>query len=168
MKNDNPIVGRMEEQMNTKQIVFRVGTGEYGMDVTHVNAIETLSNVVPVPNAAHHILGIMNLRGDVLPVYSLRTKFGLEEVPQDDKTKIIVTSCNGIFIAFKVDEVKEIVDLQEDKLSDFPEMARSEETRYADKVAKVGDRLVLLINHNNLLQEGESEEIAKFVEATKE
>ena len=63
--------------MATQQIIFRVNEGEYGLDVSQVNAIETLTDVVPVPNAANHILGIMNLRGDVLPVYSLRTKFGL-------------------------------------------------------------------------------------------
>lgn len=152
----------------TQQIIFKVGEGEYGMDVSHVNAIESLSNVVAVPNAAHHILGIINLRGEVLPVYSLRTKFGLEEKPADEQTKVIVTRSNGVTIAFKVDVVKEIIDITEEMLSPFPEMARSEETAYADKVANIDGRLVVLIDQDALLRAEESEAISEFVNSAAE
>lgn len=152
----------------TKQIVFVVGDGEYGMDLRYVNAIETLNNVVAVPNAANHILGIINLRGDVLPVYSLRTKFGLQEKEADSQTKIIITKSKGVSIAFKVDEVKEIVDIEEEQLSEFPGMAKSEETAYADKVAKIDGRLVLLINQDALLKEEEGQAISQFVSAASE
>ena len=108
--------------MATQQVIFKVNEGEYGLDVAQVNAIETLTSVVPVPNAANHILGIMNLRGDVLPVFSLRTKFGLQEVPVNEQTKIIVTKSNGVTIAFKVDEVKEIIEMEKTQ-----EVAETEE-----------------------------------------
>ncbi|MGN0505249.1 MAG: chemotaxis protein CheW [Lachnospiraceae bacterium] len=147
----------------TQQIIFRVGDGEYGMNVTYVNAIEALSNVVSVPNAAAHILGIMNLRGEVLPVYSLRTKFGLEEVPADEQTKTIVTNSNGVSIAFKVDAVKEIIDCEPEMLSAFPDIARTEQTAYVDQVASKDGRLILLIDQNKLLAKEESEAISHFV-----
>lgn len=149
--------------MTTQQIIFKVGNGEYGMDVSQVNAIESLNNVVAVPNAANHILGIINLRGEVLPVYSLRTKFGMEEEPVGAATKIIVTRSNGVAIAFKVDEVKEIAELNDAQLSPFPDMARSAETAYADRVAHLENRLILLINQNALLHEEESAAISEFV-----
>ncbi len=149
--------------MATQQVIFRVNEGEYGLDVSQVNAIETLTDVVPVPNAANHILGIMNLRGDVLPVYSLRTKFGLQEVPVNEQTKIIVTTSNGVAIAFKVDEVKEIIECDDSKLADFPSIARTQETAYVDKVANHNGRLILLLNQDRLLLESEAQAISQLV-----
>ncbi len=150
----------------TQQIIFKVNGGEYGLDVSQVNAIETLSDVVPVPNSASHILGIMNLRGDVLPVYSLRTKFGLEEIPVDNNTKIIVTKSNGVTIAFKVDEVKEIIECTDDKLAEFPSIARTLETAYVDMVANHNGRLILLLNQDRLVQEDEAKAISRLVSDT--
>lgn len=149
--------------MATQQIIFRVNEGEYGLDVSHVNAIETLSEVVPVPNAANHILGIINLRGDVLPVYSLRTKFGLQEIPVSEQTKIIVTKSNGVTIAFKVDEVKEIIECDNTNLADFPSIARTQETAYVDKVANHNGRLILLLNQDRLLKDDEAQAISQLV-----
>lgn len=152
----------------TQQIIFKVNGGEYGLDVSQVNAIETLNDVVPVPNAANHILGIMNLRGDVLPVYSLRTKFGLEEVPVNEQTKIIVTKSNGVTIAFKVDEVNEIIECSDDKLAEFPSIARTLETAYVDMVANHNGRLILLLNQDRLVLEEEAKAISELVTATTE
>ena len=149
--------------MATQQIIFRVNEGEYGLDVSQVNAIETLSDVVPVPNAANHILGIMNLRGEVLPVYSLRTKFGLQEVPVDEQTKVIITKSNDVTIAFKVDEVREIIECDNAKLTDFPSIARSQDTAYVDRVANHNGRLILLLNQDRLLMESEAEAISQLV-----
>ena len=149
--------------MATQQVIFKVNDGEYGLDVANVNAIETLTNVVPVPNAANHILGIMNLRGDVLPVFSLRTKFGLQEVPVTEQTKIIVTDSNGVTIAIKVDEVKEIIECDDGNLTEFPSIARSQDTAYVDRVAKHNGRLILLLNQDRLLRDDEAEAISKLV-----
>ena len=153
--------------MATQQVIFKVNEGEYGLDVSQVNAIETLTSVVPVPNAANHILGIMNLRGDVLPVFSLRTKFGLQEVPVNEQTKIIVTKSNGVTIAFKVDEVKEIIECSEDKLCEFPVIARTEETAYVDVVANHNGRLILLLNQDNIIGENEAKAITELVNELK-
>ena len=147
----------------TQQIIFKVENGEYGFDVSTVNAIETLNNVVAVPNTASHILGIINLRGDVLPIYSLRMKFNLPEIPVNEQTKIIVTTSNGVTIAFKVDEVKEIIDCTIDKLSQFPTIARTSETDYVDMVANHNGRLILLLNQNKILGRSEVEAISEFV-----
>lgn len=147
----------------TQQIIFSVGECEYSMNVAEVVGIESLTNVVRVPNAANHILGIINLRGDVLPIYSLRNKFGLEEIPTDESTKIIVTKSKDVAIAFKVDSVKEIVECGPEMLLDFPDVARNEQTTYIEKVAQKDGRLILLINQNRLLKKEEREAISSFV-----
>ena len=151
----------------TQQIIFKIHDGEYGFDVSKVNGIETLHNVVAVPNTASHILGIINLRGVVIPIYSLRAKFGLPEVPVDDHTKIIVTTSNGVTIAFKVDEVKEIIECTVDKLCAFPVIARTEETAYVDVVANHNNRLILLLDQDRILGKQEAEAISEFVNELK-
>ena len=146
-----------------QQVIFKVGEGEYGLDVSQVNAIETLSTVVPVPNAASHILGIMNLRGEVLPVYSLRVKFALPEAPIDEQTKIIVTVSNGVKVAYKVDAVKEIIECNEETLEEFPSIVRTADTAYVDSVVNHQGRLILLLNHDRMLKDEEARNLADLV-----
>lgn len=153
--------------MGMQHVIFNVGNGEYGLDVSQVNAIETLSNVVPVPNAASHVLGIMNLRGDVLPVYSLRIKFGLPEEPVNDQTKIIVTVSNGVTVAYKVDAVKEIIECSPENTEEFPSIVRNADTAYVDSVVNHHGRLILLLNHDRMLKDEEAQNLAGIVsEAT--
>lgn len=149
--------------MGMQHVIFNVGNGEYGLDVSQVNAIETLSNVVPVPNAASHVLGIMNLRGDVLPVYSLRIKFGLPEEPVNDQTKIIVTVSNGVTVAYKVDAVKEIIECTPENKEEFPSIVRNAETAYVDSVVNHQGRLILLLNHDRMLKDEEAKNLAELV-----
>lgn len=149
--------------MGMQYVIFSVGSGEYGLDVSQVNAIETLSNVVPVPNAASHVLGIMNLRGDVLPVYSLRIKFGLEEEPVNPETKIIVTVSNGVTVAYKVDAVKEIIECTQETMEEFPSVVRNAETAYVDSVVNHQGRLILLLNHDRMLKDEEAKNLAELV-----
>lgn len=149
--------------MGMQHVIFNVGNGEYGLDVSQVNAIETLSNVVPVPNAASHVLGIMNLRGDVLPVYSLRIKFGLPEEPVNDQTKIIVTVSNGVTVAYKVDAVKEIIECTPENMEEFPSIVRNAETAYVDSVVNHQGRLILLLNHDRMLKDEEAKNLAELV-----
>ncbi len=147
-----------------QEIVFAVGNGEYGMDVSYVSAIEVLENVVGVPNAQSNILGIINLRGEVLPVYSLRKKFGLEEVPNTLETKIIVTKTKDVSVAYKVDMVKEIVDCTEDMVVEFPSIAHSNDTEFIENVLNIKGRLIILIDHNKLLKDDESKAITDMVD----
>ena len=100
-----------------KPIVFRVGNELYGIDIQYVNAIEKDQDIVRVPNASSSIKGIINLRGDIIPVYSLRDKFKLPQAPGD--TKLIIANLPDMKLAIEVDEVEEIDDLQEDEIRDF-------------------------------------------------
>lgn len=147
----------------SQQVVFSVGNGEFAIDISRVSAIETLSNVVTIPNSLDYILGIMNLRGEVLPVYSLRKKFGLEEVPETSETKIIVTKSNGLAIAFKVDSVKEILDCRDDMVTTFPPIARNVKCDFVKKVASINGRLILLMDENLLVTADDSEVIKQLV-----
>jgi purine-binding chemotaxis protein CheW len=148
----------------TKQVIFTLGEEEFGLDIMLVNAIEKYTDLVHVPNAPTYIRGIMNLRGDVIPVYSLRKKFGLTEKAPDENTKLIITKSNDILMAYEVDAVKEIIEIPAESLSETPAIVRSVNTTYIQCVANVGGRMILLLNHNGILSSQEQENIEAIMQ----
>ncbi|BCJ96627.1 chemotaxis protein CheW [Anaerocolumna cellulosilytica] len=159
----------METQKNftkeqTKQVIFTLGEEEFGLDIMLVNAIEKYTDLVHVPNAPTYIRGIMNLRGDVIPVYSLRKKFGLSEKSADDNTKLIITKSNDILMAYEVDAVKEIIEIPAESLSETPAIVKSVNTAYIQCVANVNGRMILLLNHNGILSSQEQENIEAIMQ----
>ncbi|MBE5963155.1 MAG: chemotaxis protein CheW [Lachnospiraceae bacterium] len=138
----------------TQQVIFKLGEEEYGFDIMLVNAIETFTGIIPVPNSSEHILGIVNLRGDVIPVFSLRKKFGMPEVDLET-SQLIVTRSNGVMVGFKVDAVKEIVGIEAQELSEMPRIVKNEKTTYAKCVANKGGQMIILLDHDGILNSEE-------------
>ena len=150
--------------MSTKQIIFKLGDEEYGMDISLVTTIEKYAGVVPMPNAPMHIIGILSLRGDVIPVYSLRKKFGMPEVTASDKTQLLITRCKDILVGYKVDSVSEIIELEDNEVQPVPTIVRCAETRYALGVTNKKSRMVVLLDLENILNEQEAEAVKDFAE----
>ncbi len=147
----------------TKQVIFKLGEEEYGFDIMLVNAIETYTGVVPVPNAPENILGILNLRGEVIPVFSLRAKFGLSEQASAE-SQLIVTRTKNMLVGFQVDSVREIVEIQGKQISEVPVIVKSEKTAYAKAVANINGRMVILLDHEGILNAVEQHSITTLVE----
>ena len=142
----------------TKQVVFKLGQEEYGLDILIVNAIETYHGVVPVPNAPDYILGILNLRGEVIPVFSLRIKFGLPEIKASTE-QLIITKTNGMMVGFKVDAVDGIAEFSKKELSEVPKIVKSEKTKYAKLVANKDGKMIILLDHEGILNDKEQASI---------
>ncbi|BBF44370.1 positive regulator of CheA protein activity [Lachnospiraceae bacterium KM106-2] len=147
----------------TKQVLFHVGNELYGIDIAKVKGIEKYGVTTPVPNAPSYIEGIINLRGDVIPIFSLRAKFNLPARKIDDKTQMIIVSVNDMLVAFVVDDVSEIVELNDDAFSNTPVIVQSEETSYIEKIANVNKQLVITINVEGVFSEVEKESMKSLV-----
>src|SRR5574344_1015018 len=102
-----------------KQIVFELGGEYYSIEISKVQGIEPRQNIIRVPNAPNCIMGIINLRGDVIPVYSLRKKFG-NNGREADEEKLIITRSQDVVIAFQVDSVSEIIEIENSKMFEPP------------------------------------------------
>lgn len=146
-----------------KYIIFYLDNEIYGMNVSSIQGIENYVNIIPVPNAQECIRGIINLRGDIIPVYSLRTKFSLPAIDVTDLTKLIVAQASGMQIAFEIDSVKEIVEIDDEQLQPPPEIVRGPETEYFSSVAPVDGTLVILLNMDGILSGEEQEGIEKAI-----
>ena len=155
--------------MASKRIVFfKIGEQVYGLDVTYTQGIEKFENLMPVPNTLSHIKGLINLRGEVIPVYSLRRKFGMPEIGTTESTQLIITRLqNGIYLAFEVDGVQEIAEISDDAESIAPALIMSGDTGYIEKVVHLGKNLAILINPEGILTAQEKENIQKYLDKLK-
>lgn len=150
----------------TKPVIFKLGNEEYGIDINLVNGIEWYQQIIPVPNTKSYIVGLMNLRGEVVPVYSLRRKFNMPPATQGQMNMIIV-KIRDMMIAFDVDSVSDIHDLSSANITELPAIVRTEDTQYFDRVARYGKRLIILIDVEKLLSDEELEEAKHITEQMK-
>ena len=148
-----------------QQVVFKLDKEEYGLDIMKVNGIEKYQEVVKIPNAPDYIEGMINLRGEVLPIFSLRKKFNLIDKPTDDETKIIVAYTNSIKVGFVVDAVQEIMQINEIDVEEAPPIVTGIDRKYIKSVAKVEDRMVTLIDIDLVVTDEEKISLGQSVEA---
>ena len=142
-----------------KPVVFLLGKEMYGVDINLVQSIEKDLNVVPVPNSQSYIKGIVNMRNEVIPVYSLARKFGKEQEATAEST--IIISSGGLKLALEVDEVN---DIDESHILPMPSMLVKADTQYLDRVANVDGKLILLLDVEKLLSDDEAEDVKKITE----
>jgi purine-binding chemotaxis protein CheW len=146
-----------------QQVIFRLDHEEYGLNIMQVNGIEKYQEVVKVPNAPKYIEGIINLRGEVLPIYSLRKKFNLELKEVNDDTKIIVVNTNDMMIGFVVDSVTEILQIEEDTIEPAPKIVTGVNRKYIKSVAKQEGRMIILIDIDLIVSDEEKAELEEVV-----
>ena len=142
-----------------KPVVFLLGKEMYGVDINLVQSIEKDLNVVPVPNSQSYIKGIVNMRNEVIPVYSLARKFGKEQEATAEST--IIISSGGLKLALEVDEVLEILE----KLIRESDVERVFLYHgFVYNTANFVGKLILLLDVEKLLSDDEAEDVKKITE----
>jgi purine-binding chemotaxis protein CheW len=144
----------MEENKNQEIrqfIVAKIGHEQYGVNIQYVHNIERMLKVTRVPKAPYYIKGVINLRGDIIPVMSLRIKFSLEPDEYTNNTRIIIVKLDGNSMGLIVDEVKEVINLTEEDIERISKDANDERSNYIQGVGKVDKELVTLLNIDGLI-----------------
>ena len=147
----------MEELMvmnETTQYISIYMAGEiYGIDIKYVDNIVRMQHITRVPNVPAHIKGVINLRGEVIPVFSLRIKMGLEEIEEKKSFRIIILKVDGDLVGIIVDEVREVVRL-DNELIEKPYYDSNESSQnLLCGIGKDGDRLISLLDINEGLSD---------------
>lgn len=151
----------MEEQ---KFVVFQLEDQKYGMSLMRVNGIEQDYHIIPVPNAPEGISGIINLRGAVIPVYSLRERFGMDPHIDNPEKSLLVTNSHGILLAYEVDCVEEIEEVPDSKISLMPSVASNEDTAFMEQVLQIGNEIIITINVDKVLSKDVRQMVDQIVE----
>ena len=144
----------------TKFVTFRLKDETYGINVMQVQEVLRVTEIAPVPGAAVFVLGIINLRGNVVTVIDTRTRFGLPTTEQDDASRIVIIEAEDQVIGILVDSVAEVVELRESEISPAPQTGNEENSRYIQGVVSREDDLLIVIDLNKLLNEEEWSEMA--------
>ncbi len=134
-------------------LTFSLGEEEYGLEILKVQEIKGYSAITPIPNTPRHIKGVMNLRGTVVPVVDLRSKFSLPAVEYTKFTVIILATVGGKTIGLVVDAVSDVLEIPEDGIRPAPDMGMRSDTRFISGMAEVGGKLAVLLDLDRLLNE---------------
>lgn len=156
MQTENSKNRLQNTPLTTSQLVcFRLGHEEFGVDILKVREILRLQKIARVPQTDAAVAGIINLRGNVIPVVDLRLKLNLGEMEKDDKNRIIVFSISDKFIGMIVDRVERVIRLRSDQIEPPPEIGAGQIEKYITGVGKLEKSLVILLNIDKILTEKE-------------
>ncbi|MDA3732610.1 chemotaxis protein CheW [Niameybacter massiliensis] len=144
-----------EYTMNKQFVVFKLEQQYYGVDIQIVQIIERMKSIMRVPKASACIKGVMNLRGEIIPVVDMRTKFGLEARAYDEDTRIIIVKIDEDMIGIIVDQVKEVIELSSEQIETVPNMQDKTNANHVQGVGKLKeeDMIVTLLNLGTIIEE---------------
>lgn len=138
-----------------KYLTFSLAEEEYGIGILKVREIIGMLSITPVPQTPLFVKGVINLRGQVIPVVDLRLKFGMPELEYTERTSIIVVEVKGqvgaIPIGIVVDSVSEVVNIKGDEIEDTPTFGMSLDTEYILGMAKSGGSVKILLDIDRVL-----------------
>ena len=147
------------EEMDQIQLVgVKLGDEEYAIDVLKINTIIRSIEITIVPRMESYILGVMNLRGKVVPVIDLRVRFNLAKNDFDKATRIIVVNINNENIGFVVDEVTEVMRIKRSMVEPTPPLVGSIGQEYILGICKYDSRLIMLLDIDRVINESEASE----------
>ncbi len=122
-------------------VVFSLGTEEYGLPITQVQEIIRYSQPRTIPSSPLSVRGVINLRGKIIPVCDLKQRLALD-AGDSAESKIVIVEAGSVTAGLVVDEVEEVLTVEDDQLEDAP----TSDGGYISAVAKVGDRLLVLLD----------------------
>ena len=134
-------------------IVVRIGNENYGVNINYVDNIVRMQGITRVPKTQVYYVGVINLRGEIIPVMSLRLKLGLESDQFTNKTRMIIIKIENAKVAIIVDEVREVVSLEESKIEKAAYDMNDDRTNYISAIGKNNGELISLLDVNAVVIE---------------
>ena len=146
----------MEQQL----VVFELGGEFYGINIAVVESIIKLQAITQLPQTPVYIKGVTNLRGTVLPVIDLRTRFGLETQPDTKQSRIIIVTMGNIKVGVMVDGVSEVLRISDESIEPLPPMVNAVNADFLKGIVRLEDRLIILLEVEKVLNLKEQESLA--------
>jgi purine-binding chemotaxis protein CheW len=146
---------RQKDGKTLQLVSFRLGDEEYGVDIMTVQEIILVGCITQVPEVPEHVLGVINLRGNVIPILNLRRRFGMPDQPSNDATRIVVMNLHGRTVGVVVDGVNEVLRLSHEDIAPTPASLVGAGKDYVTGLARRKERLLVLLDMARLLVGGE-------------
>lgn len=142
--------------MNDNQfVIFTLGEEKYGVDILRVGTISEYLEITRVPNAPNYVEGMINLRGDIIPVINLKKRFNIPQTEFNEDTRIIIYSIDGVKIGFLVDEASQVLRIDADQIDPTPSILQGNGSDYISGVGKHDNGIIILLDFAKILSEKE-------------
>ncbi|MCS3900404.1 chemotaxis protein CheW [Methanococcus voltae] len=136
-----------------KVVVFKLSTNEYGLRVNEVREVLKLQDITAIPNTPSYISGVTNIRGEIMPIIDLRKKLNLfdsMDTPDGDML-VMVVEIDGIPIGILVDFVSDVMQISSENIEEIEGIKKNSNGEYIEGIAKIGNRLIIILNIKNLI-----------------
>lgn len=144
-------------------VVFKLGEERYGVDILNVSTISEYLEITRVPDAPKYVQGMINLRGSIIPVISLKERFHIPQTSVSEETRIIIYSIDGVDIGFLVDEASQVLRVEDEDIEPTPAILKGGDREYISGVGKYENKIIILLDFSKILSESERAEITKLV-----
>ena len=155
------VPGGYDEQEAQKgmYMTFKSGNEYYGIKIHYVYEIVGFQDITPVPETESYIMGLINLRGKIIPVIDVQKRFGQEPSEYNDRTCIIVVDVKATTVGLIVEKIAEAVEIKDENILPPPTISRVDriQNKYVYGIAKVGDSVKLLLDPERLLGDEEQQ-----------
>jgi len=145
-----------------QNVTFRLADETYGINVMQIQEVLRYTEIAPVPGAPNYVLGIINLRGNVVTVIDTRSRFGLPSADITDNTRIVVLEIENQVIGILVDSVAEVVYIRQSEMETAPNVGNEESARFIQGVCNKNGELIILVEFEKMLSEEEWADMASF------
>lgn len=127
-------------------VIFRLNQEHYGIDIQYVENIEKIVPITRVPYTEPYVEGVVNLRGIIVPIVSLRKRFGLVEIPLSEEARIIIVNLGEYKIGLMVDSSSEVLQISTDNIDAAPNIRKDARADFIQNIGKKDGRVVMLID----------------------
>ncbi len=163
---DSKVEGKHGTSEVRQLVVFRLREGSYALDIQIVREINRMIDMTAIPKAPEFVKGIINLRGEIVPVVDIGLRFGMGTTEQTKDTRIVVVESEGHTLGLVVDEVSEVLRLSEDDIDPATNMSLTGiDVDFVLGVGKVGERMILILAPEKLFTAEEREQLKDITES---
>ncbi|PKG38376.1 chemotaxis protein CheW [Psychromonas sp. Urea-02u-13] len=157
-------IAEMSNSDDNGYLTFTLGLEEYGIDILTVQEIRGYDAVTTIANMPEFIKGVINLRGIIVPIVDMRIKFSLGDVTYDEMTVVIILNVANRVVGMVVDGVSDVISLNESQIKEAPEFGSALDTQYLKGLGVVDERMLILIDIENLMTSKEMALVEALVE----
>ncbi len=127
-------------------VVFKLDNEEYGLDILRVKTIEKMSSITRVPKTPSYVKGVINLRGEIVPIIDLKSRFSLKETIADYNTRIVIVYVDDVTVGLIVDSATEVIDIDNNSIEEPPENIGNIEASNIFGIGKLDGRIIILLD----------------------
>ncbi len=140
-------------------VIFKLGQQNYCVDIMNIGGITEYKGATKVPESPYFVEGVINLRGNIIPIVNLKKRFNIAETRKAEDCRVVLYNLNGSEIGFLVDEANQVIKIDSENIDPTPDIIKGEDKEYIDGVGKVGQEIVIVLDLAKILTESERDQV---------